>query len=62
MMRVRKPDKEDWKKLRRLFGYLKRNIKLSLVLQADGVNMLKWWVDASYASHDDMREQTGGTM
>ena len=26
------------------------------------MNVLKWWVDASYAAHDDMRGQTGGTM
>ena len=24
--------------------------------------MLKWWVDASYAVHEDMRGHTGGTM
>ena len=61
-MRVRKPDEEDWKKLRRLIDYLKRTIKLPLILRADGVNVLKWWVDASYVAHDDMRGHTGGTM
>ena len=60
--RVRKPDDYDWKKLRRLLGYLKRTIKLPLILQADGLNVLKWWVDASYVAHDDMRVHTGGTM
>ena len=59
---MRKPDKDDWKKLRRLIGYLKRTIKLPLILQAGGVNVLKWWVDASYAAHDDMQGHTGGTM
>ena len=61
-MRVRNPDEDDWKKLRRLLGYLKRTIKLPLILRADGVNVLKWWVDASYAAHDDMRGHTRGTM
>ena len=60
--RVRKPDEDDWKKLRRLLEYLKQTIKLPLILQADKANVLNWWVDASYASHDDMRRQTGGTM
>ena len=60
--RVRKPDKDDWKKLSRLLGYLKRKIKLPLILRADGVNVLKWWVDVSYADHDDMRGHKGGTM
>ena len=59
---LRNPDEDDWKKLRRLLGYLKRTIKLPLILRADGVNVLKWWVDASYAAHDDMRGHTGGTM
>ena len=62
MTRVRNPDEDNWKKLRRLLGYLKRTIKLPLILRADGVNVLKWWVDASYASYDNMREHTGGIM
>ena len=37
-------------------------IELPLILRADVVNVLKWWVDASYAAHDDMRGHTGGTM
>ena len=53
-MRVRKPDEVDWKKLRRLLRYLKRTIKLSLILGADGVNVIKWRVDASYVDHYDI--------
>ena len=37
-------------------------IKLPLILRADGVNVLKWSVDASYATHDDMQGHNGGTM
>ena len=33
-----------------------------MILRADEVNVLKWWVDASYAAHEDMRGHTGGTM
>ena len=61
-MIVRKPDEDDWKKLRRLLGYLKQTIKSPLILRADWVNVMKWWVDASYAAHDDMRGHTGGNM
>ena len=57
-MIVRKPDEDDWKKLRRLISYLKQTIKLPLILQAYGVNVLKWWVDAAYAAHDNMRGHT----
>ena len=59
---VRKQDEDDWKKLRRLLGYLKITIRLPLILRVAGVNVLKWWVDASYAAHDDMGGHTGGTM
>ena len=60
--RVRKPDEDNWKKLRRLLGYLKRTITLPLILRANGVNFLKWWVDTSYEANDDMRLYTGRTM
>ena len=52
--RVRKTDEDNWKKLRRLLGYLKRTIKLPLILRDYWVNVLKWWVDASYAAHENM--------
>ena len=55
-------DEDNWKKLRILLGYLKQTIKLPLIIRADGVNGLKWWVDASYAAHDNMWEHAGGTM
>ena len=60
--RVRKPDEDNWNKLRRLLGHLKITIKIPLILRADGINMLKWWIDASYDAHDDMQGHTGGTM
>ena len=41
---------------------MKQKIKLPLILRADGVNVLKLWLDASYADHDNMRGHTGGTI
>ena len=35
---------------------------LSLILSGDGTGVIKWWVDASYAVHPDMKGHTGGTM
>ena len=55
---VGKKDEEDWKKMRRLLGYLKQTIKLPLILRAEGVNVPKWWVDTSYAAHDNMGGHT----
>ena len=59
---MRKTNEDDWKKPRKLLGYLKRMIKLPLILRANGVNVLKWWVEASYAAHDKIWGHTGGTV
>ena len=59
---VRNLDEDNRKKLQRLLRYLKRTIKLPLILRYYGVNVLKWWVHASYVTHDDIRGHTGGTM
>ena len=59
---MRKPDKGECKKLRILLGYLKQTIKLPLILRDDRVNVLKWWVEASYAAHDDIQVHKGVTM
>ena len=60
--RVNKPDEDDFKKLARVVKYLRatRDMTLTLGLQNDGV--MTWWVDASYAVHNDMKGHTGGTM
>ena len=59
---VRSPDEDDWKKLRHLPKYVKCTIRLLLILSADNLNVLKWWVDASYAAHDHMRRHNGATL
>jgi hypothetical protein len=60
--RVQSPDEDDWKKLVRLMGFLKGTLGDCLTLGAEGINVVKWWVDASYAAHPDMKSHTGGTL
>jgi hypothetical protein len=35
---------------------------LVLQLSGDNLNVVKWWVDTSYAVHHDMGSHTGGAM
>jgi len=60
--RVQEPDKDDWKKLRHLMKYLRGTRDLPLTLSANGSGVLKWWVDASFAVHPNMRGQMGGGL
>jgi hypothetical protein len=60
--RVRGSDEDDWQKLKRVLRYIKGTIYLPLILRADRLNIIKWWVDASFAIHDDCRGHTGVTM
>ena len=60
--RVSQPDVDDWKKLGRLIGYLKGTKNLVLTLSADNTNLIKWYVDAAYAVHKDMKSHTGGVF
>jgi hypothetical protein len=60
--RVKAPDTDDYKKLARLVKYLRGTVDMPLTLEADDTHLIKWWVDASFAVHPDMKSHTGGTM
>eukprot|EP00956_Cyclotella_meneghiniana_P028301 scaffold65295_cov71-Cyclotella_meneghiniana.AAC.14 len=60
--RTKKPDEDDWGKLRRLLRYLKATKHMKLTLTVDKLGVIRWWVDASYNVHDDCRGQTGAMM
>jgi hypothetical protein len=57
--RVKSPDVDDWKKLRRVMMYLRGTPDLPLTLEAGDMSILKWWIDASFATHADMKSHTG---
>jgi len=60
--RLKQPDVDDYKKLGRVLGYLRSTIEMPLILRSDGDGRIRWWVDASFAVHGDMRGHTGATM
>jgi hypothetical protein len=53
---------DDYKKLRRGLQYLRATVNLSLMLEADNAHIVKWWVDALFAVHPDMKSHRGGMM
>jgi hypothetical protein len=59
---VRTPDEDDWLKLKRLMRYIRKKIHMHLMIRAKIMNGIKWWVDASFATHDNCRVHTGATM
>jgi hypothetical protein len=60
--RVRNPDEDNWLKLKRLLKYIRSTIHLPLILTAHSLNVIKWWVDASFTTHDNFRANIGVTM
>jgi hypothetical protein len=60
--RVKEPDEDDWSKLKRLLKYIRGTIYMPLILRVDNLNVIKWWVDASYATHEDCQGHTGAMM
>ena len=60
--RVKSPDVDDYKKLNRCLNYLKDTQDIHLTLGCIDNSPINWWVDASFAVHDDMRSHTGATV
>ena len=50
------------KKIFILIIYLNGTKYLVLKLSADGMDIFKWFVDASYANHSYMKSHTAGVM
>jgi hypothetical protein len=60
--RVIEPNEGDWAKLLRVLTFLKRTREDLLALEADDTQTLKWYVDAAFAVHGDMRSHMGSTF
>ena len=60
--RVREPDEGDWEKLIRLLKYLNGTQEAKLVLSAESLSVVKWYVDAAFAVHGDFKSHTGAVM
>jgi hypothetical protein len=59
---VKRLDKDDWGKLKRVLRYLRGTRHMKLNLSANNLTCLRWWVDASHAIHDDCQGHTGAML
>ena len=57
--RVNSPTVDDYHKLRRCIKYLRSTRDLVLRMQADNLNVIKWYVGGAFAVHKDMKSHTG---
>jgi hypothetical protein len=53
---------DDWKKMKRVIGYLKETIDFELVISCEELKNLTWYIDGSYAVYDDMKGQSGSLL
>ena len=60
--RVKNPNKSDYNKLIHLLKYCNGTRNDKLYLSADNLNVIKYFVDTSFAVHLDFKSHTGGAM
>ena len=60
--RVQSCNEGDFKKLIRMVQFIRATKDDYLTLSAESLHNVRWWVDASYAVHPDMKSHTGGAM
>jgi hypothetical protein len=60
--RVKSPDLDDWKKLLRVLGYLKETLEYDLTISCKDLGTLTWYIDGSYATHEDTKGHNGAVM
>ena len=42
--------------------YLHSTARLSLTLEANNLQVIKWWIDGAFATHPDMWSHSGGML
>jgi len=60
--RVQAPKQGDWNRLVRLMRYIHSTKGWHLTLSANDLRVLKWYIDASFATHPDYKSHTGAVL
>lgn len=60
--RVKQPDEDDWGKRKWVLKYLDGMQSLLLLLSADSISNIMWYVDTSHQTHHDCQDNTGSIL
>ena len=42
--------------------FLRKTLHIPLTVEIDDIQIIKWFIDVSYGTHDDFKSHTGGCM
>ena len=59
---MKRPNEDDWRKLRRLLEYLFGTINEHLRLGSDGLSVMGTYIDGAHGVHEDYRGHNGGCV
>ena len=60
--KVKQPTEDDQSALDRVIKYLNKTRELDFVLRVHDIQIIKWFIDASFGVHQDYKSQTGTYM
>ncbi len=60
--RVKQPTVDDWNKLLHMMNFIQKSVNDPLIMSAENLRIIKWFVDAAFAVHPDFKSHTGGIM
>jgi hypothetical protein len=60
--RVKECQEDDYKKSKPMLQFIRATKGDYLTLSANSLHNVRWWVDAAYAVHPDMKSHTGGGL
>ena len=53
---------DNYKKLVLVICHLHATTDMPLMVEAENLHIVKWWVDTSFVVHPDMKYHTGGAL
>ena len=61
-LRVQNIDGNDHNKLARTINYIRATRGMELTLEEESMDTIRWWIDAEYGMHQDLKGHSGGMM